>query len=103
MGLFGKKKPKKDENTQEKAMAAISDLSTKINDLEEKIKFIEAKKNGLNETAKAKLKSGDKNGARQALAKKKKYDENIKQYDGAIMMMEEQKMMLENAESMKSI
>lgn len=103
--LFGsKKKPNSGSNTtQEKAMAAIGDLSGKINDLEEKIKFIETKKNGLNEQAKAKLKSGDKNGARQALAKKKKYDEQIKQFDGAIMMMEEQKMMLENAESMKNI
>ncbi len=104
MGLFGKKKDKKNEaSTQEKAMSAIQDLSTKIGDLEEKIKYIETKKNNLNEQAKTKLKSGDKNGARQALAKKKKYDENIKQFDGAIMMMEEQKMMLENAESMKSI
>jgi phage shock protein A len=103
--LFGKKKDTKTGNnqTQEKALAAIGDLSGKIGDLEEKIKFIETKKNNLNEQAKAKLKAGDKNGARQALAKKKKYDEQIKQFDGAIMMMEEQKMMLENAESMKSI
>jgi len=84
-------------------MACIEDLGRKIGDLEEKINFIETKKTGLNEVAKAKLKSGDKNGARQALAKKKKYDEQIKQFDGAIMMMEEQKMMLESAESMKSI
>ncbi len=102
-GLFGKKKENKTENTKEKAMEAIQDLSGKINDLEEKIRHIETKKNGLNEQAKTKLKSGDKNGARQALAKKKKYDEQIKQFDGAIMMMEEQKMMLENADSMKAI
>ena len=38
-----------------------------------------------------------------AVAKKKKFDEQIKQYDGAIMMMEEQKMMLENAESLKDV
>ncbi len=101
--LFGKKKETKPEETKEKALAAIQDLAGKVNDLEEKIRFIETKKNNLNEQAKAKLKAGDKNGARQALAKKKKYDEQIKQFDGAIMMMEEQKMMLENAESMKSI
>jgi charged multivesicular body protein 4 len=102
--LFGKKPAaKSNNNTQEKAMQAIQDLSGKIGDLEEKIKYIETKKNNLNEQAKTKLKAGDKNGARQALAKKKKYDEQIKQFDGAIMMMEEQKMMLENADSMKSI
>ena len=64
--------------------------------MEEKIKFIETKKNNLNEQAKTKLKAGDKNGARQALAKKKKFDEQIKQFDGALMLMEEQKMMLQN-------
>ena len=104
MGLFGKKKPAENNNTtQEKAMAAISDLTVKINDLEEKIKHIEVKMNNLNEQAKAKLKAGDKNAARLALGKKKKYNEQIKQFEGAMMMMEEQKMMLENAESMKSI
>ena len=41
--------------------------------------------------------------AKQALAKKKKFDEQIKQYDGAIMMMEEQRMMLENAASLKDV
>lgn len=102
-GLFGKKKENKPNDTKQKAQEAIGDLSNKINDLEEKIRNIENKKNGLNEQAKTKLKAGDKNGARQALAKKKKYDEQIKQFDGAIMMMEEQKMMLENADSMKAI
>jgi charged multivesicular body protein 4 len=101
--LFGKKQQPNKAETQEKAMSAITDLTSKITDLEEKINYIETKKNNLNEQAKTKLKAGDKNGARQALAKKKKYDEQIKQFDGAIMMMEEQKMMLESADSMRSI
>jgi charged multivesicular body protein 4 len=103
--LFGskKKETKNDPESQAKTMHAIENLTKKIEEMEEKIKFIEIKKNNLNEQAKAKLKSNDKNGARQALAKKKKYDEQIKQFDGAIMMMEEQKMMLETAESNKSI
>lgn len=101
--LFGKKQPTNQANTQEKAMQAISDLTGKITDLEEKINYIEKKKDNLNEQAKTKLKAGDKTGARQALAKKKKLDEQIKQFDGAIMMMEEQKMMLESADSMRSI
>ena len=100
--LFGKKE-KKPQNQQDLTLKTIQDLDKKIGEMEEKIKFIEVKKNNLNDQAKTKLKSGDKNGARQALAKKKKYDEQIKQFDGALMLMEEQKMMLESAESMKTI
>jgi phage shock protein A len=101
--MFGKKKQNTNENVKDKVIENVANLSNKINDLEEKIIYIETKKNNLNEQAKTKLKSGDKNGARQALAKKKKLDEQIKQFDGAIMLLEENKMMLENAESMKSI
>jgi charged multivesicular body protein 4 len=102
--LFGSKKTNnaKPDNKQ-KALETMKNLGTKINDLEEKIQFLETKKNAQNEVAKQKLKAGDKNGAKQALAKKKKFDEQIKQYDGAIMMMEEQKMMLENAESLREV
>jgi phage shock protein A len=101
--LFGKKAQKPTQDHKDLTLKTIVDLDKKIGEMEEKIKFIEVKKNNLTEQAKTKLKSGDKNGARQALAKKKKYDEQIKQFDGALMLMEEQKMMLESAESMKSI
>jgi len=101
--LFGKNN--QDSKTQNglDPIKAIEDLTTKIDHIDEKIRFIETKKKNLNEHAKNKLRVGDKNGARQALAKKKKYDEEIKQFDGAIMLMEEQKMMLEGAESMKTV
>jgi charged multivesicular body protein 4 len=101
----GAKKPeqnKNDENKQ-KAIETMNKLDGQIKELEEKIDFLEIKKNQQTEIAKTKLKSGDKNGAKQALSKKKKYDEQIKQFDGAMMMMEEQKMILENMESMKNI
>ena len=101
--LFGKKTAKTKEQNSLDPLKAIEELSSKIDHMEEKIRFIETKKKNLNEQAKIKLKAGDKNGARQALAKKKKYDEQIKQFDGAIMLMEEQKMMLEGAESMKTV
>lgn len=104
MGLFGgKKKEKKPAENKQNVMLMIENLGNKVNDLEEKIKFLEIKKNNQNEEAKKKLKAGDKTGAKQALAKKKKIDEQIKQYDGAIMMMDEQKMMLENAESVRDV
>ena len=48
-----------------------------------------------------KLKQGDKAGAKRLLAKKKKLLEQLKQTEGAMAMMEEQKMMLESAGATK--
>lgn len=100
-GLFGTKKKQKDP--KELSVQKIADLDKQISGLEEKIAFLEAKKNGQLEIAKEKMKKGDKTGAKQALAKKGKFNEQIKQYDGAIMMMEEQKMMLENSVSLSDV
>ena len=99
--LFGKKEKKSQPTTQNKAQAATMNIDQQLNDLELKIKNVETKANNLQEEAKAKLKAGDKAGAKRLLAKKKKYNEQIKQYEGAMAMMEEQKMMLESADSMK--
>ena len=103
--LFGKKQApdKKEPDIKEKAMSTMNKLGQSICDMEEKITFLENKKNAETEKAKQKLKAGDKTGAKQALSKKKKYDEQIKQYDGAMMMMEEQKMMLESMETLGKI
>jgi len=102
--LFGKKTAeKKEPDMKEKAMETMNKLGQSINDMEEKIQFLENKKNAETERAKQRLKAGDKNGAKQALSKKKKYDEQIKQYDGAIMMMQEQQMMLESMETLRDV
>lgn len=101
-GLFGKKKDPQVDNKQ-LTISTLDNLSKQINELEEKIKFIETKKNNQTEIAKAKLKANDKPGAKQALAKKKQFDDQIKQYDGAIMMLEQQKMILEQSETMKNV
>ena len=100
--LFGKKN-KQQTQKQPNAIETIENLGRRIKDIEEKISFLEIKKKNNTEIAKEKLKAGDKSSAKQALAKKKKIDEQIKQYDGAILMMEEQKMMLENSASMKDV
>ena len=55
----------------------------------------------MQEEAKKKLKEGDKAGAKRLLAKKKKLVEQLKQTEGAMAMMEEQKMMLESAGATK--
>jgi charged multivesicular body protein 4 len=101
--LFGKKQKQQVASNKPDPAQAIANLGQRISDIEEKISFLEVKKRSNLEIAKEKLKSGDKSGAKQALARKKKFDEQIKQYDGAILMMEEQKMMLENSASMRDV
>ena len=50
-----------------------------------------------------KLKNGDKAGAKRLAIKKVKLIENMKQIEGNIVMMEEQKMMLDNTSAMKDV
>jgi phage shock protein A len=101
--LFGSKKNTKQPETKDKSFQAIQEIEKKVKDMEEKIDHLDRKMAGLTEQAKAKLKAGDKNGAKSCLAKKKRYVEQIKQFEGAINMMEEQRMMLDSAESMRTV
>ena len=101
--LFGKKDaskkaPKPDKNEQTQLM-----LDQKIKEQELRLQNLETKTNALQEEAKAKLKAGDKAGAKRVLAKKKKLVEQIKQIEGAMAMMEEQKLMLDNTLQMKDV
>lgn len=105
-GIFGggKKEKKKDKaKTEEEVLKTINNLSEKINELEEKIKFQETKAKGQNELAKEKLRAGDKVGAKKCLQKKKWHEEQVKTLDGAAMMLEEQKMMLDGTMSMGGV
>ena len=101
--LFGKKDAKKQPQGGDKAQQTADMLQKKIDEQELKIENIETKTNAMQNEAKAKLKAGDKAGAKRILAKKKKYVEQIKQLEGAMAMMEEQKFMLENAPTTKDI
>jgi hypothetical protein len=62
----GKKPPKQNKNEQTTLM-----LDQKIQEQELKLKNLETKTNALQEEAKAKLKAGDKAGAKRILGKKK--------------------------------
>ena len=97
--LFGKKGGDKKAPKQDKVQQTQLDLEEKIKQQELKIENIEKKANNLQEQAKAKLRAGDKGGAKRLLAQKKKYVEQMKQIEGAMAMMEEQRMMLENAQN----
>ena len=101
--LFGKKDAKKQPQGGDKAQLTADMLNQKIKEQELKIENIEKKTKALQDEAKAKLKAGDKAGAKRILAKKKKYVEQIKQLEGAMAMMEEQKFMLENASHTKDV
>ena len=98
--LFGggkKDKKKSKVNVEE----AIQNLDKKIKDMELLLNNYEVRTNALQQEAKAKLRAGDKAGAKRILAKKKRIVDQIKTTEGALMMMEEQKGMLENAETVK--
>jgi hypothetical protein len=100
--LFGKKE-KKSAPKQDKAQETELMLDQKIKEQELRLNNIETRTNALQEEAKAKLKAGDKPGAKRILAKKKKLVDQMKQIEGAIAMMEEQKMTLESAGATKEI
>ena len=101
--LFGGKKDKKNTNTNVNIQETIKNLDKKINDMELLLNNYETRSNALQEEAKKKIKAGDKNGAKRILVKKKKLVDQIKTYEGAIMMMEEQKGMLESAAATKDM
>ena len=101
--LFGKKGGDKKSKGQDKAQETELMLDQKIREQELRLENIEKKTNALQEEAKAKLKAGDKPGAKRILAKKKKYVEQMKQIEGAMAMMEEQKFMLSNVNQTKDV
>ena len=101
--LFGKKGGDKKPANQDKNQATQLMLDQKIKEQELRLTNIETKTNALQEEAKAKLKAGDKAGAKRILTKKKKLVEQMKQIEGAMAMMEEQKMMLDSAITMKDV
>ena len=101
--LFGKKDKGGSKGKQDKTGQTSLMLDQQIKDLELRISNLETKTNALTEEAKAKLKAGDKAGAKRILGKKKKIVDQIKQSEGAMAMMEEQKLMLDSAEQTRAM
>ena len=98
--IKGKKEEKKtyDKNESTKIM-----LEQRIKDGELRIQNLEEKADELQREAKEKLKNGDEAGAERLLLKKEKFIDQIKQIEGALSMMEEQKMILDNTLQMKDV
>ena len=101
--LFGKKGGKKQSQGGNKTQQTAEMLDQKIKEQDLKIQNIEKKIDALQAEAKAKMKAGDKAGAKRILVKKKRYVDQIKQLEGAMAMMEEQKFMLENVSHTKDV
>ncbi len=91
-----KKKEKKDENP-------IDILDKRIKDYEMKINNMELKTHEMINLAKEKLKNGDNAGAENLIKERFKITEKIKRMEGAMAMMEEQKLMLENTSQMRDV
>ena len=101
--LFGKKEKKEQPKNQDKAQETELMLDQKIKEQELRLENIEKKTNALQDEAKTKVRAGDKAAAKRILAKKKKYVDQMKQIEGAIAMMEEQKFMLSNVSHTKGV
>jgi hypothetical protein len=104
--LFGKKKgggksdsDKPKQNTEQ----VRQNLDSQIETLNARIDQQEKIANKFQAEAKAKLKAKDKVGAQKALIKKKRAVKQIKDWEGALALLEQQKMMLENASMMKNV
>ena len=78
-------------------------LDKKIEDLQLEIGNLQTKSKALNEEAKTKLISGDKEGAKRILKEKKKIDDQLQKKEDQLLILEEQKMNLEHFESIKDV
>ena len=103
--LFGGDKKGKDKPKESggKIEETLQMLDKKIADMELLLKNLDVRQKNLQEEAKQKLKDGDKAGAKRLLTKKKKLLEQLKQTEGAMAMMEEQRLTLESTGQTKQI
>ena len=103
--LFGGDKKGKDNPKESggKIEETLQMLDKKIGDMELLLKNLDVRQKNLQEEAKQKLKDGDKAGAKRLLTKKKKLLEQLKQTEGAMAMMEEQRLTLESTGQTKQI
>ena len=103
--LFGGDKKGKDKPKESggKIEETLQMLGKKIADMELLLKNLDVRQKNLQEEAKQKLKDGDKAGAKRLLTKKKKLLEQLKQTEGAMAMMEEQRLTLESTGQTKQI
>ena len=104
--LFSKKKndgKSENANPKQNTEQVRQNLDNQIDTLNARIDQQEKIANKFHLEAKAKMKAKDKAGAQKALLKKKRAVKQIKDWEGALALLEQQKMMLENASMMKNV
>ena len=93
----------KENNYYSENEIAQLNLDGKIKDAELRLTKMETKANDIDDEIKEKLKIGDREEAKRLAMKKIKYTEQMRLIEGAMAMMEEQKLMLENTSAMKNL
>ena len=104
--LFSKKKndgKSENANPKQNQEQVLQKLDDRINELNARIEQQDKISKKFHLEAKAKMKAKDKVGAQKALVKKKRAVKQIKVWEGALALFEQQKMTLENASTMKDI
>ena len=94
---------KERKEKEEKFQKAKKDLQETISGMELKLEQLNAQAKSFHESAKKKLESGDREGARYLLSKKKKITEQIKNFNNALMMLDDQLITMENQEFLGGI
>ena len=89
----------RETNNNQKNKNISLNLDDKCKEFDEKIQNLENQANNLKNEAKMKLMNGDKEGARRIMVKHKKMIDEMKQNEAALMMLEEQKLMLDSQSS----
>ena len=79
-----------------KENTTYNNITKKIEEIEKNLIDLEKKKEENRKEAKEKLKSGDTEGAEKLVQKQIELTEKMKQFEGSLAMMEEQKLMLDN-------
>ena len=103
MGVCFESKDKRKDSEINNPSQTIIMLEQKIKEIELRINNLEKRINDLLAEAKAKIKCGDKAGAKRILIKKNKLLSQKEQKEGELNMLEDQKMNLENALATKDI
>lgn len=83
---------------EEQVQKAKEDIDNKIKEMEAKLEEFKKRGESYKDLAKKKLKEGDKSGAKHQLYKKKKIDEQIEKLNNALIMLDDQSLMIENAQ-----
>jgi len=79
-----------------KENTTYNNITKKIEEIEKNLIDLEKKKEENRKEAKEKLKSGDTEGAEKLVQKQIELREKMKQFEGSLAMIEEQKLMLDN-------